>query len=143
MSCTGIAGALADIVAALPKGMVFLEWYGNPDESDFVGTREVKSAARSAWDYLQGVGDGLGLTVRDLLDAEEIDYGPDPDDVVPGDIVDIVYRCGCSWVGGDPDIRRGQPPTCPACWHHDHKRVEVYDERVFIPPSLRARRRSA
>lgn len=34
------------------------------------------------------------------------------------------FRCACSWVGGDPDIYRGRQ-TCPACWHHDKKRVDV------------------
>lgn len=41
---------------------------------------------------------------------------------------DPTYRCACSWVGGDPDVRtvRGRiKRTCPACWHHDRKRVEV------------------
>lgn len=38
------------------------------------------------------------------------------------------WRCVCSWVGGDPDERvvRGRLKiTCPACWAHDHRRVEV------------------
>lgn len=38
--------------------------------------------------------------------------------------IEPVFRCKCSWVGGDPDIHRGKP-TCPACWHHDKKRVVV------------------
>lgn len=51
---------------------------------------------------------------------------------------DVVYRCKCSWVGGDPDIGAGRRtkgsygrlvdsniPTCPACWKHDRKRAIV------------------
>ena len=49
---------------------------------------------------------------------------------------DIVYRCRCSWVGGDPDIgaRRGtKKPTCPACWKHNRRRVVVVPEAEFKP----------
>ena len=41
------------------------------------------------------------------------------------------YECACSWVGSDPDERRSKGKgtavlrTCPACWHHDRKRVGV------------------
>lgn len=35
------------------------------------------------------------------------------------------YFCACSWIGGDPDERRGKPPTCPACWKIDRRRVPV------------------
>jgi hypothetical protein len=43
---------------------------------------------------------------------------------------DPVYRCTCSWVGGDPDLRPGKArsPTCPACWHHDKRRRVVTPE---------------
>lgn len=41
------------------------------------------------------------------------------------DVADITYQCTCSWIGGDPDIRPGKAPSCPACWHHDHRRVVV------------------
>jgi reverse gyrase len=51
--------------------------------------------------------------------------------------MDITYRCACSWVGGDPDERRMKngkvKRTCPACLHHDRKRVEVH-----IDPQQRA-----
>lgn len=86
---------------------------------------------------------------------------------------DLVYRCACSWVGGDPDtIRIGESTcpkcisakthackgggptcrhcdrcdyawdsgvssptvmTCPACWHHDKKRVPVRVHRDGDP----------
>ena len=48
-----------------------------------------------------------------------------------GDIVPTYY-CKCSWLGGDPDERtvKGKVKrTCPACWHHDRRRVEVTTER--------------
>lgn len=41
---------------------------------------------------------------------------------------DPIYRCACSWLGGDPDVMRGGRTTCPACWLHDHKRVTVVME---------------
>lgn len=72
-----LADALDDVIAALPAGMTFLEWYEYPDLKTFVGTRKVKADARAAWHYLEGCGDSLGLTVRELLDAEEVDYGDD------------------------------------------------------------------
>lgn len=72
-----LADALDDVIAALPVGMTFLEWYSSCDMRDFVGTRAVKASARAAWAYLEGFGDSLGLTVRELLDAEEVDYGDD------------------------------------------------------------------
>lgn len=69
---------LAQIVRALPRGMTFLEWYSAPNESEFVGSPAVRHRAQESWDYLQGVGDGYGLTVRELLDAEGVEMGPDP-----------------------------------------------------------------
>ena len=41
------------------------------------------------------------------------------------------YRCACSWVGGDPDVRKGRS-YCPACWHHERKCVEVFAEGAEI-----------
>lgn len=46
---------------------------------------------------------------------------------------DPVYRCRCTWVGGDPDMRRGRA-FCPACWHHDKKRVRVQIETPTNDP---------
>lgn len=67
--------------------------------------------------------------LADLGDA--IEKWRSPDD-------DTVYRCKCSWVGGDPDIgprrMRGkriltdQEPTCPACWSKDRKRALVVEQ---------------
>lgn len=74
---TDLMTALADVLAALPKGTTFLDWYECPDFKRLVGSRPVRATARDAWNYLEGQGDALGLTVRELLDAEEIDYGDD------------------------------------------------------------------
>lgn len=37
----------------------------------------------------------------------------------------ITWFCVCSWIGQDPDERRGKPPSCPACWKIDRRRVDV------------------
>ncbi len=75
---------LAEIVAALPPGVSFLLWYSSPDESEFVGTRTVKALARRAWEGLQSLGEAYDLTVRELLEADNVDMGPDPEDIPIG-----------------------------------------------------------
>jgi hypothetical protein len=72
-----------------------------------------------AWGYLNGAADLANLTVEGVLEEHGLSFDRKPDPV---------YRCACSWVGGDPDItspRSKKPPTCPACWKHDRKRVVV------------------
>lgn len=57
------------------------------------------------------------------------------------DTEDVTYYCTCSWLGGDPDIGPGRgrkAPTCPACWHHDRKRVLVTTERSTPRAKARA-----
>lgn len=43
-----------------------------------------------------------------------------------------VYRCRCSWLGSDPDVRRNRA-TCPACAHHDKRRVTVHVDHHVSP----------
>lgn len=86
------------------------------------GTAREKDARVShAIGFVHGVALALDMTALQLL-AEV----PDPDPV---------YRCACSWVGSDPDVRRGKPPTCPACWHHDKKRVPLAEGGRPVTPT--------
>jgi hypothetical protein len=91
----------------------FYEW---PD-FDVIGDKldvDQRESLANAWGYLTGAADMVDLTVMELLGEHGLSLDEDK-----------VYRCACSWVGGDPDERPGKPPTCPACWHHDRKRVVV------------------
>ena len=99
--------------------------------------------------YIEGTARGVGwfcmeLATRAELDHELAELGFTPDDLSRTQLaalkraaaaeaaLDHVYRCKCSWVGGDPDRHMGKN-TCPACWHHDKRRVEVVDAGPVIP----------
>lgn len=69
-----LTALLGEITAALPPGMTFLDWYESPDESEFRGSPARRHAASGAWDTLQGMGEAYDLTVRELFDAEEVNY---------------------------------------------------------------------
>lgn len=89
-----------------------LEFLGMGDATE----AEVKRFANA---YVQNLLDDDGLTLDWKIETVNADT------IRAGMPIEPVYRCACSWVGGDPDERPGKPPTCPACWHHDRKRVEV------------------
>lgn len=118
MSLDGLlADALADARTLIRSYFGHDLWEADIDweqPAQFSGDRSTRADARvsHAIGFVHGVALALDMTALQLLDEV-----PDPD---------IVYRCACSWVGGDPDERPGKRPTCPACWHHDKRRVEVF-----------------
>jgi hypothetical protein len=88
-----------------------LEFMGLLDATD-------EECAKVASEYLQNLLDDDGITLNWKIDRLH------PATIKAAAAIDPVYRCACSWVGGDPDERNGKH-TCPACWHHDRRRVEV------------------
>ena len=88
------ATMVAAIVVALPADVSFLDWYGYPDTSVFVGSRETKRRARDAWETLEDIGDEYGLTVCEVLDADGVDYGDYPDDAIDHSMAKEDHRNG-------------------------------------------------
>ncbi len=86
----------------------------------------------------QGLGAKVLLIVRPREHAPPW-WPPETIGGVGGVGGDCVYRCKCSWVGSDPDrrpagarrSRRGRL-TCPTCWHHNKKRIEVAPKPSWV-----------
>lgn len=49
---------------------------------------------------------------------------------------DVVYVCGCTWSGSDPD-GIFTAATCPACWSKDRRRVPVFQTTMSQRDELR------
>jgi hypothetical protein len=78
----------------------------------------------SEYDKISYCGSVLSMTDYELQQALTLSQVDCMQCLVEENAPELFYRCACSWIGGDPDYHRGKA-TCPACWHHDKKRVRV------------------
>lgn len=74
-----LARRLAFVVAALPEGMTFLDWYDNGAEVETLtneaGEDWIIESVSHSWGFLEGAAFALNVTPLELLDEYDIKYG--------------------------------------------------------------------